>query len=159
MERDLRVLRTIDALCSRSHMAFCVQTVFFHSASFQRTECRIIMSVISRLALGWGRTPLLQSKDVGGFTVFGGKSGARSFRRKITKEIPKEELRRGPKLELENALEQGPTSWSKMVRPTVFAFAFSGCSIGACAIWQYENQRNAALRCTKPDWWGSQTRR
>ena len=118
-----------------------------------------MMSVISRLALGWGRTPLLQSKDVGGSAVFGGKSGARSFRRKITKEIPKEELRRGPKLELENALEQGPTSWSKMVRPTVFAFAFSGCSIGACAIWQYENQRNAALRSTKPDWWGLQNRR
>ena len=140
-------------------MAFYMQLVFFHSASFQRTECRIIMSVISRLALGCGRTPLLHSKDVGGSAVFGGKSWARSFRRKVSKEIPKEELRRGPKLELENVLEHVPTSWSKMVRPTIFAFAFSGCSIGACAIWQYENQREAALRSTKPVWWGSQTRR
>ena len=121
------------------------------------------MSVVARIALGWGRTPLLHANDLGGRVHrFGEQIGTRTFRQKARPspvKVSKEELRKGPKLELEDAVEHGPTSWSTLVRPTLFAFAFSGCSIAICAIWQYENQRDAALRSRMPEWWGTQTRR
>ena len=121
------------------------------------------MSVVARIALGWGRTSLLPPKNIGGRVhSFGGQIGTRTFRQKARTspvKVSKEELRKGPKLELEDAVEHGPTSWSTLVRPTIFAFAFSGCSIATCAIWQYENQRDAALRSKMPDWWGTQTRK
>jgi len=121
------------------------------------------MSVVARIALGWGRTPLLHANDLGGRVHrFGEQIGTRTFRQKARPspvKVSKEELRKGPKLELEDAVEHGPTSWSTLVRPTLFAFAFSGCSIATCAIWQYENQRDAALRSKMPDWWGTQTRK
>ena len=121
------------------------------------------MSVVARIALGWGRTPLLHIKDLGGRArSFDEQIGTRTFRQKARTtpvKVSKEELRKGPKLELEDAVEHRPTSWRTLVRPTLFAFAFSGCSIATCAIWQYENQRDAALRSRMPEWWGTQTRR
>ena len=130
---------------------------------FRGLECWKWDMSIARFALGWGRTRLLQAQDLGeGILGFAGQIRSRTFRQKAQKtpvKVPKEELRRGPRLELEDAVEHGPTSWSTLVRPTMFAFAFSGTSIGACAIWQYENQKDAAMRSKMPEWWSSQTRR
>lgn len=117
------------------------------------------MSVVARIALGWGRTPLLHAKDLGGrVRSFNGQIGTRTFRQKVRTspvKVSKEALRKGPKLELEDAVEHGPPSWRTLVRPTLFAFAFSGCSIATCAIWQYEN----SMRSRMPEWWGTQTGR
>ena len=121
------------------------------------------MSVVARIALGLGRTTILHGKDVAGrVSSFDGQIGSRTFRQKARAspaKVSKEELGKGPKLELDDAVEHGSTSWRTLVRPTEFAFAFSGCSIATCAIWQYENQRSAALRSRMPEWWGTQTRR
>ena len=121
------------------------------------------MSVVARIALGWGRTSLLHIKDLGGRArSFDEQIGTRTFRQKARTtpvKVSKEELRKGPKLELEDAVEHRPTSWRTLVRPTLFAFAFSGCSIATCAIWQYENSMRNALRSRMPEWWGTETRR
>ena len=46
-----------------------------------------------------------------------------------------------------------PASWSSLVRPALFTAAFSGGTLGACAIWQYENMRSEALK-VKSEGWG-----
>ena len=39
-----------------------------------------------------------------------------------------------------------PASWSDLVRPAVFTVTFTGGTIAAGAIWQYENMRKEALK-------------
>jgi len=46
-----------------------------------------------------------------------------------------------------------PAPWSSLLRPVLFTAAFSGGSLAACAIWQYENMRSEAIR-VKTEGWG-----
>jgi len=45
-----------------------------------------------------------------------------------------------------------PVGFSALGRPVVFGLVFSGSALAGCAVWQYENMREAARRSRIPDW-------
>jgi len=45
-----------------------------------------------------------------------------------------------------------PARWGVVLRPGIFTVVFTGTSIGACAIWQYEGMRREALRTKVMGW-------
>ena len=79
--------------------------------------------------------------------------GTRTFRQKARQEPAGEpvvkEPPKGPGVQVEQ--EAGAVGWAVLLRPAVFTVAFSGASLGACAVWQYERMRGEALRSRV--WW------
>jgi len=47
---------------------------------------------------------------------------------------------------VEPEIKLPPAQWSDLVKPAMFTVAFTGGTIGFCAIWQYENMRAEAIK-------------
>eukprot|EP00088_Acartia_fossae_P008923 TRINITY_DN14302_c0_g1_i1.p1 TRINITY_DN14302_c0_g1~~TRINITY_DN14302_c0_g1_i1.p1 ORF type:complete len:338 (+),score=-9.84 TRINITY_DN14302_c0_g1_i1:32-1045(+) len=100
------------------------------------------MSVISRLC---GRLGLTNSSC----SLNASKS---TFRMEIRQFRTKRQKKSSPTLpEPENLIVRKDVGFSALKRPVMFTFAFTGCTVAGCAIWQYENMREAARRSRLPN--------
>jgi len=78
------------------------------------------------------------------------RQGCRQFRQKAKRGDQLPEGKAGPVVEGEQLLPLA--GWSVLVRPALFTAAFTGVTMGGCAVWQYENMRREALRSKVLGW-------